>query len=142
MIGAFWMAHHRFFALLHRFDATLMQLNLAFLAFISLMPFTTALMGRYGDVEIAVILYAVNVVCASAFDTAMLWVALRRGLVPPETDHPGAMLLGNFTPGLVFLLSIPLVLVDPAIGPFSWLVLFAIVSPLSAQARRRLRGRA
>ena len=123
VIGAFWLGHHRFFALLRRFDGTLLTLNLAFLAFISLMPFTTGVFGRYSDVEIAVVLYACNVIAASALDTAMLWVALRRGLLAPGAGTPGAMLLLNAFPGLVFLCSVPVALVAPEVAPWLWIAL-------------------
>ncbi|MDW5596912.1 TMEM175 family protein [Conexibacter stalactiti] len=130
VIGAFWLGHHRFFEQLRRFDSTLLLLNLAFLAFISLMPFTTGVFGRYGEVEAAVILYAANVVAASGFDTAMLWIALRRELLPPAAlAHPGLMLLSNVLPALVFLCSIPVAFVDPGIAPYVWIALF-VVSPL------------
>lgn len=137
VIGAFWLGHHRFFDALRRFDSTLLLLNLAFLAFISLMPFTTGVFGRYGEVEAAVVLYAANVVAASGFDTAMLWVALRRNLLPPQmAAHPGLMILSNVLPALVFLCSIPVAFVDPGIAPYVWIALF-VVSPMLVRAISR-----
>lgn len=137
VIGAFWIGHHRFFDVLRRFDSTLLLLNLAFLSFISLMPFTTGVFGRYGDVESAVVLYAVNVIAASALDTAMLWVALRRGLLEPSHGGaPRALLLANFFPGLVFLCSIPVALVDPGAAPYTWLALL-LGGPLAVRGRKR-----
>lgn len=136
VIGAFWLGHHRFFERLRRFDATLLTLNLAFLAFISLMPFTTGVFGRYSDVEIAVVLYALNVVVASALDTAMLEVALRRGLFELGSEAPRALRLRNFFPGIVFLCSIPVALVAPQVAPWVWVAL--ALGP--ALLGRRVRG--
>lgn len=135
VIGAFWRGHHAFTGALRRFDSTLMSLNLALLAFISLMPFTTGVFGRYSDVEIAIVLYAANVVAASALDTAMLWVAQRRGLLTEEPADPAADLLGNAWPGIVFLCSIPVALLEPGAGKYVWLAL------LLGPAIRRGRGR-
>jgi hypothetical protein len=88
-----------------------------------MMPVTTGVFGRYGDVEIAVVLYAVNVIAASALDTAMLWVALRRGLLAADAGSPRAMLLLNAFPGLVFLCSVPVALVAPSVAPWLWIAL-------------------
>jgi uncharacterized membrane protein len=135
VIGAFWRGHHAFTGALRQFDATLMTLNLALLAFISLMPFTTGVFGRYGDVEIAIILYAANVVAASALDTAMLWVALRRGLLTRTPDDPRWALIANAWPGVVFLVSIPVALVDPGSAKYLWLAL--LLGPAIGRRARR-----
>lgn len=138
VIGAFWRGHHAFTGALRQFDSTLMSLNLALLAFISLMPFTTGVFGRYGDVEIAIILYAANVVAASALDTAMLWVAQRRGLLAEEPADPAADLLANAWPGIVFLVSIPVALIDPGTAKYVWLGL--LLGPALRRRRDRRAG--
>lgn len=138
VIGAFWLAHHRFFDALRRFDSTLLVLNLAFLSLISLMPFTTAVFGRYTGEEAAVILYAANVVVASTLDTAMLWVALRRRLLPGDQVRNGrALLLQNAFPGLVFLASIPIAIVGPRVAPWTWIGLL-VLGPRLLRARKYL----
>ena len=47
VLGKFWITHHSFFGSLARFDARLMVLNLLYLAFIALVPFTSDLLGDY-----------------------------------------------------------------------------------------------
>src|SRR5918996_1050051 len=58
VLGRLWLAHHRFFSVLERFDGTLMGLNLLYLAWIVLVPFTSEVLGDYGDDSAGVILYA------------------------------------------------------------------------------------
>jgi len=140
VIGAFWRGHHAFTGELRQFDSTLMTLNLGLLAFISLMPFTTGVFGRYGDVEIAIVLYAANVVAASALDTAMLWVAQRRRLLTEEPADPAADLLGNAWPGIVFLVSIPVALLDAGSAKYVWLGL--LLGPAIRRGRERRKGAA
>jgi TMEM175 potassium channel family protein len=138
VIGAFWLGHHRFFDMLRRFDSTLLLLNLAFLSLISLMPFTTGVFGRYGDEHAAVILYAANVAAASAVDTLMLWVALRRGILDPAFASARGMpaqLARSFFPGFVFLCSIPIALIEPHAAPWTWIALL-VVGPFVLRARR------
>jgi uncharacterized membrane protein len=139
VIGLFWLGHHAFFGRLRRFDGTLLRLNLAFLAFISVMPFTQALFGRFNDVTEAIVLYAASVAIASGIDTLMLWLALRRDLLELRPgDDPQGMLIRNVLPAVVFLLSIPVAFAWPRGAPYVWLLL--LVAPRahrSAQARSR-----
>jgi len=136
VIGAFWLGHHRFFDRLRGADGPLMVLNLAFLAFISLMPFTTGVFGRFGHAEVSVILYAANVVAASAAETAMLWAAMRRGLLAPHAIGDRRWtLFDSFFPGIVFLCSIAVAFVDPRLAPWTWLGLL-LARPIGLRARR------
>src|SRR5437660_9370808 len=45
VIGRYWMAHHRVFEYIKRFDMPLVWLNLAFLLLIAFLPFPTAVLG-------------------------------------------------------------------------------------------------
>src|SRR5687767_4414582 len=45
VVGRFWMAHHRIFGSVARFDTNLVVINLAYLAFIALVPFTSEVLG-------------------------------------------------------------------------------------------------
>jgi len=61
--GIFWIAHHRYFRYIKRYDDGLIRLNLVWLFFIVLLSFTTAILGEYGDLQIAIALYALNLLC-------------------------------------------------------------------------------
>jgi uncharacterized membrane protein len=65
VLGRYWLAHHRFFSALERFDGRLMALNLLYLAWIALVPFTSGVLGDYGDTTDAAVLYAVNMMLVS-----------------------------------------------------------------------------
>src|SRR5207342_899326 len=62
VVGRFWLVHHRFFGEVVRFDSGLIALNLFYLAWIVLMPFSSEVLGDHGGTEAAVVLYAVNLV--------------------------------------------------------------------------------
>jgi len=47
-IGIMWLNHHRLFTLIMRVDHTLLVLNLLLLLAATVVPFPTALLGRYG----------------------------------------------------------------------------------------------
>jgi TMEM175 potassium channel family protein len=121
VMGLFWIDHHRFFARLRAFDGTLLVLNLAYLSLVALMPFTTGVFGRYGDVSIAVALYAGNVAATSLMSVAMrVYAERRRLLLPGYRQRP---LWRSLLPAAVFLVSIPVAFVSPRAAPYVWLAL-------------------
>jgi uncharacterized membrane protein len=126
LIGRFWILHHRAFALLERFDATLMTLNLAFLALIVAMPFATDLIAEYGDVAIAVVIYASVVGCASLMSWLMVRRSVSRGHVR-ERLRPYAESWGSLRglgPTLIFLVSVPVAFVSGEAAFAIWLLTF------------------
>jgi uncharacterized membrane protein len=126
VIGRFWIAHHRFFALLGSFDRRLLVLTLVYLSMIVLIPFPTELLGDYGNESDAVILYAAVVGTAALLG----WVMLRH-TVEHEHVRPGMeanardFMAGALPPAIVFYLSIPVAIVSPEIGQLCWLALLA-----------------
>jgi len=48
VLGTLWTLHHRSFHSIKRSDNVLLWLNIFFLMFVALMPFTTSIVGNYG----------------------------------------------------------------------------------------------
>ena len=48
VIGRFWLVHHRFFSDVTGFDGRLIGLNLLYLGWIVLIPFSSEVLGEYG----------------------------------------------------------------------------------------------
>src|SRR5437764_14783159 len=127
VIGLFWVGHHYFFDSLRGFDGRLLWLNLLYLSFIGLLPFSTALLGDFGNDPTALTAYAINVGLAGLADALMLTVALRAHLLEPDKQARGAQLLArDLTAPAVFFASIPLAYADTSLAKYSWL-LIAIV---------------
>lgn len=64
VIGGFWVLHHKMFGHVRRGDQRLLWLNLFFLLFIVLLPFSTSVFGVYGNLAVATTLYTLNVLLA------------------------------------------------------------------------------
>jgi uncharacterized membrane protein len=133
VIGRFWLVHHRFFAEVEAFDGRLLGLNLAYLAFVVLIPFSSELLGEYGGETTAVVFYSANLAVV-LLGLLMGADARRRGLTSTDDrTHRENRVRSAYIAG-IFLLSIPLAYLAPAIAPYFWLVLFIDPS-------RRLAGR-
>ncbi|MFL5892836.1 MAG: TMEM175 family protein [Solirubrobacterales bacterium] len=128
VLGRYWLSHHRFFSALERFDGRLMALNLFYLAWIALVPFTSEVLGDYGDTTDAVVLYAINLILVSASFYAQLVYADRAGLLKPaaqeyERHQNGPLTLVVIS---VFALSIPVAFLSPLAAELMWLATFFI----------------
>jgi uncharacterized membrane protein len=62
ILGIFWVGHHHIFHYIKRANAGLLWINIFFLLFIALIPFSTALSGDYSSIEVPFIIYGINLV--------------------------------------------------------------------------------
>jgi len=142
VVGKFWLSHHRFYGSLERFDNTLMGLNLLYLAWVVLVPFSSELLGKYGEEPISVIIYACNMAAASATFVIQIVYAYRRGLIRGEDRTMERRYAGpaNFLVAFVFLASIPVALVNTYVAQGMWLVILFVGSRLGDWVARRRTG--
>lgn len=132
VLGRFWVAHHRFFAALERFDTRLIGLNLLYLAFVALIPFTTKVLGDYGDQTGGVVVYAISMICVTAaFRICVLYALHRRLLAESVYSQEEYVGWGGYLAIAVFVVSIPVAFVAPSSTPFVWLVLFFVGGKVS-----------
>ena len=142
VIGLFWYEHHKLFASLGRASGRLVLVNTALLALIALMPFTTAVLGRY-DEPLAVALYAGNVGLTVIFAGLTALVAIDGRLsAEPDPDRTRSrrreVVLDTTFRALVFLVSIPIAYaISQSLAKWFWLLLLV----LSVVDRRRARRR-
>jgi len=129
VIGLFWVNHHQFFGLVERSDSRLLWANLGFLSLISLMPFSTGLIGNYGGHEIAVVFFAGNVALAASALILTEVAAVRSRLLGPDHPYyhrPYPAKTAWLTPA-IFIGSIPVAyLISPQIAQWSWILTLVV----------------
>jgi uncharacterized membrane protein len=81
VISQFWLAHHRTFRDIAGHREGLAWWNFAFLLTITLIPFTSNVLGDYGSNPLAIDIFAVNLLLASLTTQATYVFARRLGLV-------------------------------------------------------------
>jgi len=62
ILGFFWIGHDDQFHYIKRANRTLLWITIFYLLFIAFIPFSTALIGEYGDQQISVIIYGINII--------------------------------------------------------------------------------
>ena len=128
VVGRFWMAHHRIFGSIARFDTSLVVINLAYLAFIALIPFTSEVLGNYSEDSMGVALYAANLTAVSLISWAMIRYSYTRGLMREEAEEYRARFASaaSLLVTTVFAVSIPLAFLSPTLAMISWASLFVL----------------
>jgi uncharacterized membrane protein len=124
VIGRFWIVHHRFFSEVTGFDNRLIALNMLYLAWIVLIPFTSEVLGEYGGQAPAVILYAANLTGVVVVGMWMAADARRAGLTSTDPAAHVEQRWRSVYIATVFLASIPVAFIAPSIAPYMWLALF------------------
>lgn len=85
VIAAYWMAHHRIFNYIRAYDGGLLRINFLFLMWIVLMPFSSSLIGGYGDLQIPFLVYVSHLMLATL---TLSWLALHAAR-NPHLMEPG-----------------------------------------------------
>jgi uncharacterized membrane protein len=132
VIGRFWLVHHRFFGDVTGFDGRLIVLNLFYLAWIVLIPFSSQILGDHGGAEAAVILYAINLVGVILSGVLLFADARRAGLSKVTAAEARSGERAALAIAGIFLLSILLALFSPELATYSWLALFFV--PIAGRA--------
>jgi uncharacterized membrane protein len=134
VIGRFWLVHHRFFSEVEAFDGRLIGLNMLYLGWIVLIPFSSEVLGEYGGTTTAVVIYSVNLALVVVLGQVMSAYARRRGLTKMgDRAHREAQIRSIYIAG-IFLLTVPIAFISPGLATLLWLVLF--LDPASRLARR------
>jgi uncharacterized membrane protein len=101
ILGVFWYMHHSLFSVVRRFDTTLVWLNILFLLFVSLIPFSTAMAGKNGFVTVTAVVYGVNLLLIFNLGWATwAFITGKRGLADKSIDP--VMIRGGNRMGLFY----------------------------------------
>ena len=130
VLGQFWVSMHSQFSVIRRADHWLIWLNIVYLLFISLVPFTADHLGRYGAIGPVVVLYGLNLLALSALQLGMwLWATGQRRLVASDLS-PQVIRQGRNS----VLLNVGGYAIATAVGvavPFVSAVIFVLIPLMS-----------
>jgi uncharacterized membrane protein len=131
LVGIQWLYHHRLFQDVSRVNGALVLMNLLLLLLVCLVPFTTAMLARYGDHATGAILYASNMAALGLSEVGLQVVSWRGHLLHPRptaTDQR-RIVIRALIGVAVFVVSIPIAFVNATWAEYSWLALL-LLGPL------------
>jgi uncharacterized membrane protein len=139
VIAHFWLIHHRVFRQLSGQQEGLAWWNFAFLFTITIMPFTSDLLGKYASNPLAVDIFALNLLVASLATQATLDLGRRRGLLTADSDalsrHAG--LLRTAATAVILLGSMGLAWWNADLAKYAWLLIGVAAQLVNRWAKRR-----
>jgi uncharacterized membrane protein len=139
VIAQFWLVHHRILRTMRGHSEGLAWCNFAFLLTLTLMPFTSDLLGRYSDNPLAVTFFGVNLVAISLTSQLIYFYAAGHDLVVEERRSRYEELVGRvrsmLTAGVVSLALI-LAWTDTGAARYVWL-LFLVVPLIGSRIAAR-----
>lgn len=110
ILGIYWIGHHNQFHYIKRSDRILLWITILFLMFVAFIPFSTALLREYGDQQISVIIYGINLILTGLSLYLQWWYAATkdRRLVESDLDAYMIKMAGRrvIIGTLVYLISI------------------------------------
>ena len=86
VLCVFWLGHHRLMHVVRGVDQLFLWRNLLFILFITLVPFTTSLMGEHRDLDDAPLVYGVNLALILAAQFLMWQRALFHLIDPAHAE--------------------------------------------------------
>jgi uncharacterized membrane protein len=125
VMAVLWLSQVRVYHLVHSLSRAMVRLELTQLACVSLMPFSTALIGEHGDLPAAAVIYAANMLAITLTGALRTRELLRHGEPLPEpvartlrmrsyalpACATAAVVLGFFFPGWNMLAMLPMVFI-------------------------------
>jgi uncharacterized membrane protein len=83
VLGIFWIGHHSLFHFVRRVSRDMLWLNLLFLLFITLLPFSTNLLSGHSHLQTPVVVYGINLLLVCFISLLQLSYLGRH----PELSH-------------------------------------------------------
>lgn len=124
VLAVYWIAHHQTFSHIVRYNTRLMWFNLFMLLFVAFLPFSSGLLGEYGDHQLSWVIFALNYIAISALLSLTWLYAQKSGMV--EDLGPAQVRYRNYRGlivQLIFVLSIGLSFLNVALAEVTPLLL-------------------
>jgi uncharacterized membrane protein len=130
VVARFWMSHTRLLALIEKIDTVSIELNLAFLFFITLFPFTSYILGTHVNNGEGVILYAGIFALLGIIQFAMGRRAYQKDLMVEDhgysKEFTKVFAIVSLATPLIFLFSILVAFVSPIAAEVVWLLILFV----------------
>ena len=134
-LATFWVGHHNHSAYIRRLDRPFLWINIFFLSFIVLIPFSTGMLGHYYKDPLAIIVYGTNLLICGV---GMYWywshATTHHLLVDADLDEQKIITMKDrvLIPLIILVLTMGGALISPALGLLMFLGIVSLaITPTS-----------
>lgn len=128
LLAVFWNLHHRAFHYINKADNGLLWLNIIWLLFIVMVPFSQTLIGEYGDFAISHLVYNLNMMGIALFIALSWYYAVNRNLIDKNIDKTQLSKMGRGYLAFIFiaLLAVTLTFIIPGWTSLTYILIIPI----------------
>lgn len=129
VLGVFWLGHQFQFQYIVRANPSLIWLSLLLLFLVSMVPFTTELVGHYPDRPLTVGIYAANLFFTSLLLTWHWLYGSRHSALVDKDAEPGTLKVITFRmliAPLLFFVALVMAMVAPKFGLGLLIIILAV----------------
>ena len=128
LLALFWSVHHRVFQRTKRVDDILLWINMIWLLFIVLVPFSASLTGKYGQFTISHVIFNTNMLGISIFLALNTYYVHRSNYLHEKVNNTEITMIkrDNALFIVISLLAIALSFIIPRESSFVYLLIFPL----------------
>jgi uncharacterized membrane protein len=128
LLALFWNVHHRIFQRITKVDNILLWINMIWLLFIVLVPFSASLTGKYGQFTISHIVFNINMLGISVFLALNTYYAHYSSSIHEKVDPTDVSMIkrDNVLFIVISLLAISLCFIAPRESSFMYLLILPL----------------
>lgn len=138
LLAVFWMNHHIFF-IIKRTNTTLLWINILWLMSIAIVPFSTSMIGKYGDILLSQFIFDINMLIIGVLSLANWTYASNHEMIAekvmPYTDKIKITFL---TLPLLSIIAIIISFIIPYGSIYVFIMVPAIFTLYTVSRRRKV----
>jgi uncharacterized membrane protein len=125
ILAIFWRVNHQQFYKIKRANSLFLWITVIWLLFVALVPFSTSLMGSYGETQSANIFFNANLLLIGIFSGLIWYYATKKGFIDEKLSREKIIELNriNLLLPIVALIAIGASFVIPAYSTLAYLAI-------------------
>ncbi|MBM4240513.1 MAG: DUF1211 domain-containing protein [Euryarchaeota archaeon] len=126
LLAIFWRVNHQQFYLIKKADTTLLWINFLWLMFVALVPFSTNLVGDYGNYQVPMIFFHINMFIIGVLYGLNWRYADRKNFLDESLDREtiDASKRVNLVLPIAALIAIALTFISPSWSSLAYFLIF------------------
>ncbi len=139
LLGTLWAYHHILFQHIRRVDGRVVWINILYLMFVAVMPFSTAILGEYSIFATsAVVLWGANGFLIMLMMNILLWYVLKNKHLINKDIRPTEIMqlkINAAASAILLLVAVGLSFISPYIGIaiYTILMLWALITLVASE---------
>lgn len=128
LLALFWSNHHRAFHKIKEMNTVLLWINVIWLLFIIMVPFSASLTGKYGEFSISHIIFNLNMLGIAFFLGLNWYYATRKNFIDEKVDPRdiNITIRTNILFMVIALLALSLSFILPRFSALVYLLIFPL----------------